>query len=264
MSRIAKNPIKISKEIECSFSAGVFTVKGKLGNMKISVNLNYDIKINGDEINVIPINGDKNDPNWGTTRAIVANTIDGVTNGFTKTLELNGSFKEGDNLFKMNCVGCHGITARGLVGPDLNLITQRLNDKEIISKIINHAGGQSLVITLNVTKIQNTYFHFYSDEIDKIYSLKEMLNYLNSFDIGELIIYDKDRDGTYKGYDLDLIEFVKSNSNLRFTILGGAVDRSDFTRAINICPYIGCAAGNMFVFKGSKNSVLINYTNFRK
>ncbi len=91
MSRIAKNPIKISKEIECSFSAGVFTVKGKLGNMKISVNLNYDIKINGDEINVIPINGDKNDPNWGTTRAIVANTIDGVTNGFTKTLELNGT-----------------------------------------------------------------------------------------------------------------------------------------------------------------------------
>ena len=35
-----------------------------------------------------------------------------------KTLELNGSFREGDTLFKMNCVGCHGITARGLVGPD--------------------------------------------------------------------------------------------------------------------------------------------------
>ena len=31
-----------------------------------------------------------------------------------ETLELNGSAKEGDALFKMNCVGCHGITARGL------------------------------------------------------------------------------------------------------------------------------------------------------
>ena len=39
-----------------------------------------------------------------------------------KTLELSGSFREGDTLFKMNCVGCHGITARGLVGPDLHLI----------------------------------------------------------------------------------------------------------------------------------------------
>ena len=53
-----------------------------------------------------------------------------------KTLELNGSLKEGDTLFKMNCVGCHGITARGLVGPDLHSITERLNDKEIIKQII--------------------------------------------------------------------------------------------------------------------------------
>ena len=53
-----------------------------------------------------------------------------------KTLELNGSVKEGDTLFKMNCVGCHGITARGLVGPDLHSITKRLNDKHIIKQII--------------------------------------------------------------------------------------------------------------------------------
>ena len=52
-----------------------------------------------------------------------------------KTLELNGSAREGDALFKINCVGCHGITARGLVGPDLHSITQRLNDKEIIKQV---------------------------------------------------------------------------------------------------------------------------------
>ena len=52
-----------------------------------------------------------------------------------ETLELNGSAEEGDALFKINCVGCHGITARGLVGPDLHSITQRLNDKEIIRQV---------------------------------------------------------------------------------------------------------------------------------
>ena len=52
-----------------------------------------------------------------------------------ETLELNGSAEEGDALFKMNCVGCHGITARGLVGPDIHSITQRLNDKEIIKQV---------------------------------------------------------------------------------------------------------------------------------
>ena len=52
-----------------------------------------------------------------------------------KTLELKGSINEGNTLFKMNCVGCHGITARGLVGPDLHSITQRLNDKQIIKQV---------------------------------------------------------------------------------------------------------------------------------
>ena len=52
-----------------------------------------------------------------------------------KTLELKGSVNEGNSLFKINCVGCHGITARGLVGPDLHSITQRMNDREIIKQV---------------------------------------------------------------------------------------------------------------------------------
>ena len=57
-------------------------------------------------------------------------------NKFIKeTLEINGSAEKGEALFKMNCVGCHGITARGLVGPELHSITQRLNDEEIIKQV---------------------------------------------------------------------------------------------------------------------------------
>ena len=91
MSRIAKNPIKISKDVECTFKEGIFLAKGKLGQMQIIVNSNYNININENEVKVLPINAKVNDPNWGTTRAIIANTINGVTNGFTKTLELNGT-----------------------------------------------------------------------------------------------------------------------------------------------------------------------------
>ena len=59
-----------------------------------------------------------------------------VTNKYIiETLGLNGSAEKGDALFKIICVGCHGITARGLVGPDLHSITQRLNDKEIIKQV---------------------------------------------------------------------------------------------------------------------------------
>ena len=55
MSRIAKNPIKISKEVECTFKDGIFSAKGKLGQMQIVVNSNYNININDDEIKVLPI-----------------------------------------------------------------------------------------------------------------------------------------------------------------------------------------------------------------
>ena len=91
MSRIANNPIKISKEVECTFIDGIFSAKGKLGQMQTIVNSNYNININDKEIKVIPNNQNNKDPNWGTTRAIIANIINGVTNGFTKTLELNGT-----------------------------------------------------------------------------------------------------------------------------------------------------------------------------
>ena len=91
MSRIANNPIKISKEVECTFKDGIFSAKGKLGQIQTVINSNFNININEDEVKVTS-NIEKNkDPNWGTTRAIVANIINGVTNGFTKTLELNGT-----------------------------------------------------------------------------------------------------------------------------------------------------------------------------
>ena len=91
MSRIANNSIKISKEVECTFKDGIFSAKGKLGQMQTTINPNFKINIKDDEIKVIPNIENTKNPNWGTTRAIVANIISGVTNGFTKTLELNGT-----------------------------------------------------------------------------------------------------------------------------------------------------------------------------
>ena len=62
--------------------------------------------------------------------------INNRTNEYTKqTLKLNGSLIQGNNLFRMNCVGCHGIKARGLVGPDLHSVTERLDDSQIITQV---------------------------------------------------------------------------------------------------------------------------------
>ncbi len=92
MSRIAKNSIKFSKETTCSFENGLFKVKGKLGESSLNIHPLYNIEIKDEELFVNPLNDkNKKNPNWGTTRALVANMIEGVTKGFNKTLELTGT-----------------------------------------------------------------------------------------------------------------------------------------------------------------------------
>ncbi len=92
MSRIAKNSIKINNDINCSFDNGIFLVKGKLGEIKMTVNPNFNVNIESEEVTVTPVKEKyKKDPNWGTTRALVSNMIKGVSEGFDKTLELNGT-----------------------------------------------------------------------------------------------------------------------------------------------------------------------------
>ncbi len=92
MSRIAKNTIKILNGTSCNFENGFFTAKGKLGEMTLSIKSNFKISIKDDEVYVLPANEvSKKDPNWGTTRALIANIMHGVSEGFSKTLELNGT-----------------------------------------------------------------------------------------------------------------------------------------------------------------------------
>ena len=54
----------------------------------------------------------------------------------TKTLSIQGEALSGSKLFKINCVGCHGISAQGFVGPDLHEATKELSDKKIINQVI--------------------------------------------------------------------------------------------------------------------------------
>ncbi len=54
----------------------------------------------------------------------------------TETLSIQGEVLSGSKLFKINCVGCHGISAQGLVGPELNEVTQEMSDKKIINQVI--------------------------------------------------------------------------------------------------------------------------------
>ncbi len=90
MSRIGKNPITIPEGVTVDVKDGVVTVKGKLGELTQKVE-DIDIKVE-DKTITFERSSEKKDQKakHGLYRALVNNMIEGVSNGFTKQLELVG------------------------------------------------------------------------------------------------------------------------------------------------------------------------------
>ena len=53
------------------------------------------------------------------------------------TLERVGSVQDGGRLFRLNCAGCHGLAAQGLVGPNLHGVDRRKNDRQLIQQVVS-------------------------------------------------------------------------------------------------------------------------------
>jgi len=78
---------------------------------------------------------------------------------------------------------------------------------------------------------------------------------------GEIVINNVDRDGMMEGYDLELVDRLRSETSLPMTILGGAGSLDHVAALWRAQGIIGAAAGSLFVFKGKYRAVLINYPN---
>ena len=92
MSRIAKNSVIIPKDTSCNFDNSVLVAKGKMGELSLKISTIFKVDLSEDKISVLPKDDkDKKNPIWGTTRAHIANLVKGVSEGFTKTLEMNGT-----------------------------------------------------------------------------------------------------------------------------------------------------------------------------
>ncbi|CDZ16377.1 50S ribosomal protein L6 [Candidatus Johnevansia muelleri] len=90
MSRIAKKPINIPKDIEVTINKEQIIVKGNKGELKIKIKNDVFVSKNN---NKLIFNTSSSSKNWaivGTTRALVNNMIIGVSNGFSRSLEIIG------------------------------------------------------------------------------------------------------------------------------------------------------------------------------
>ena len=91
MSRIGKMPISIPAGVEVKNDNNLITVKGPKGELSRQFNNELGIEVADGQINVTRPSDDKRHRSLhGLTRTLIANMVEGVTNGYSKTLEIEG------------------------------------------------------------------------------------------------------------------------------------------------------------------------------
>ena len=91
MSRIGKKPIEIPSGVTVTNDNNTVTVKGPKGELSRSFNQDIEIKVEENVINVSrPSDAKEHRALHGTTRALLANMVEGVSKGFERGLELIG------------------------------------------------------------------------------------------------------------------------------------------------------------------------------
>ena len=93
MSRIGKKPVAIADGVKVNVAGNDINVEGKLGKLSFTHRAEVEVKVD-DEAKEVLVTRKKDDREGralhGLTRALIANMVEGVTNGYEKRLEIHG------------------------------------------------------------------------------------------------------------------------------------------------------------------------------
>ena len=143
MSRIGRKPISVPAGVDVKINGTEVTVKGPKGTLTKTFHKDMIIKLEGSEIIVERPSEDKLHKSLhGLTRSLVANMVEGVTNGFSKSLDIEGigyrAAKQGKNLV-MNLGYSHQVTVAETDGITIDVPSA---NKIIVNGIDKQAVGQ--------------------------------------------------------------------------------------------------------------------------
>lgn len=143
MSRIGKMPITIPAGVEIKLDGSTVTVKGPKGELKQTFSPEIGVEVKGTEILVTrPDDEKEHRALHGLTRTLISNMVVGVTEGYKKTLEVNGvgyrAQKQGKNLV-LNLGFSHQVIVPEIDGisievPSANSIVISGADKQMVGQ----------------------------------------------------------------------------------------------------------------------------------
>ena len=91
MSRIGKKPVAVPNDVTVTIDGQTVKVKGPKGELQTQLVDLVNVKLEDGQVTVSPVDQTKPARSaWGMSRTLVSNLITGVTDGFTRKLEING------------------------------------------------------------------------------------------------------------------------------------------------------------------------------
>ena len=151
------------------------------------------------------------------------------------------------------------ITAIGAEKVILNTAFTHAGD--LVTQISSEIGSQSTVVSIDVRRKRFGKGHEAFSSRGKIkVSLPplELALEAQRQGAGEILLHSIDRENTFEGYDIPIIERLASELSVPLVALGGARNLEDFRSAID-AGASGVAAGSAFVMQGKHRAVLITY-----
>jgi large subunit ribosomal protein L6 len=92
MSRVGKYPVEIPQGVQVAIAGRLLTAKGQLGELKLELTDHVDAAVEGNHVTVKPRTQERQSRMmWGTTRALVACMVRGVSAGYERSMEITGT-----------------------------------------------------------------------------------------------------------------------------------------------------------------------------
>jgi len=136
-----------------------------------------------------------------------------------------------------------------------------VENPSFIRKAAEYYGSQSIIVSIDVKKSPIGKYEIYTHGGKRAAKLDptEFAMQMEEMGAGELFLNSVDRDGTMKGYDVELIKEISESVNIPVIASGGAGKIEDFRNAAKKGGASAVAAGSLFVFIGPYRAVLINF-----
>lgn len=138
---------------------------------------------------------------------------------------------------------------------------------EEVARAVSMFGSQSVVATLDVRR--GRFRREYAVHIDRGRrripgTLAEVVDRVAALGVGEIIVNNIDREGTWSGFDLDLVSAVSARVDVPVVAMGGAGTLNDIAMVVREAGASAVAIGSMAVMQAKEMGVLINFPTIRE